>query len=247
MSHKLTTMMIIAVFCIVCTVPLASEESDGSTNIRVSEYYLVCASFTVEPDSGFGFSDNYFIMRDGSSNDQLMDRYLANPKDMSIKITSDDRDDLYTLTAPTKFNVYMVNSNNVYNDIWFNGYQAEGTVVLEPYNTEQLKFFVKAGDTFDIDMVSTNNYGDATSPRVIVTSTMEEYSVDKMPMTMAASTTVYVDPSPSYNLYCDVTYTASGYSAPNGSPALYVAVCAIITVAVLALLVLASIKPKWSK
>ena len=47
--------------------------------------------------------------------------------------------------------------------------------------------------------------------------------------------------------YFDVNYDAEGMSSPNGSATLYVVICAVITVLVLAILILASIRPKWSK
>lgn len=48
-------------------------------------------------------------------------------------------------------------------------------------------------------------------------------------------------------VYFDVNYDAEGMSSPNGSATLYVVICAVITVLVLAILILASIRPKWSK
>ena len=48
--------------------------------------------------------------------------------------------------------------------------------------------------------------------------------------------------------YCfTVSYQASGYSEPNGSATAFIAICAIVTVLGLGLLILSSMKPKWSK
>lgn len=246
MTNKLTALAVVAVFCIVCAAPIVSEESDGTTSVRVSEDYLLYAPFIVEPGEGFGYSSELIIMRDGSSNDQLMDRYLTNPDDMSIRITSDDRDDLYNLTGPTTFNVYKIYPNNN-SDIWFNGYYQEGTVVLDPYNTDQISFFVKAGDTFDIDVQVTSNTGEVKTPRIEMLSSMMTFELDALPITMNVSTTLHLDLGYDDDLYYDVSYNATGYSAPNGSPAVYFIVCAAITILVLAILVYAGIKPKWSK
>ena len=48
-------------------------------------------------------------------------------------------------------------------------------------------------------------------------------------------------------VYVEINYDVEGVSTPNGSATVYIAICAAITIIVFAVLVLASIKPKWSK
>ena len=48
-------------------------------------------------------------------------------------------------------------------------------------------------------------------------------------------------------VYVDINYDVEGISTPNGSATVYITICAAITIIVFAILVLASIKPKWSK
>ncbi len=49
------------------------------------------------------------------------------------------------------------------------------------------------------------------------------------------------------SMFYVVDYEATGYSEPNGSATSFIAICAVMAVIGLGLLIIASIKPKWSK
>lgn len=250
-NRKIAAVAVLAMVAMIF-VPVASDPADADTgSTRMSSAYVYYAQYELDsPLSGFDGSYLYFI--DGSENDRAMDAYLADPNH-SVSVTEDDRDRIATESwngSSMTLNVYSMeyrNDNN--NQIYINGYTMSSEMVLEPYG--EMTFFVKAGDTFRFStQMCRSNMGQDDSfyyydpvDRDYQYSDRDGGIVVYCDSSMAF---IYDAPSSSY-LYYDVAYTVSGASVPNGSATLYFAMCVVITVLVLAILVLAGLKPKWSK
>ena len=243
------TAFVVALMCVICLSPLAFDDSDADESLRMSDNYLYKATVVLEPGEDIWTMGSYFVTKEGSPNDQLMDRYLQDPTDTSISLSEDDQWELGYghITEPTTVNVYMSGGNYLYND-YFNGWGhvAKWNRVLEPYNDDRLTFFVKAGDRFELTATLVDNTGRPTDYVYIYDGVNSNYFDGHFEKQYDASSTVRLSLDGS-TLYYDVTYTASGYSLPNGSPTMFVAICAGITVVVLGILVYAGLKPKWSK
>lgn len=224
----------------VCLVPAVSDESDAVTQDRFADYYVMHGTVTkTEYLHTEWVSSNFLYFAEGSVNHSTMQAYL---RDQTVDVSADDRDGLGDLPVGTVIHVYYI-SNYEYTDAYTFGTSIPVETVLEPYT---LTFFVKAGDTFTISVQScVDNWGNTVVPYIT-----ERFGSVQLNQTYTAeytsSTEVKVF-SDTYCLYVDISYVASGASSPNGSAAAYVAVCAVITVIVLGLLVMAGMKPKWSK
>lgn len=250
-NRRIAAVVVLAVLALTL-VPMTADSADADTgSTRMSSAYVYYAQVEIDAQlSGFNGSYLYFI--DGSENDRTMDAYLADP-DHSVSVTEDDRERIVTeswnATSMT-LNIYTMEYNR-YDDnpIYINGYREDTELVLEPYG--ELEFFVKAGDTFSFStQVCRSNTGQDDYFYYYDSMTGEyQYSNRDGGIEIhCASSMSFIFGAPSSNeLYYDVTYTATGASIPNGSATLYFAVCVVITVLVLAILVLAGLKPKWSK
>ncbi len=231
----------VALMAAVCLVPAMAEESDGANQTsRFSSVYIMHGTVTMSNGNVTYATDGsilYFI--EGSENHMTMEAYLT---DQSVDVTKDDSDSLRNLPSGTVVHIYLLRSYELISIYTLNTLVAL-TTVLDPY---PLTFFVKAGDTFSITVDScVDNKGQNVTP-YIYADYMNNYLSNGYTREYTVSTEVEVSLS-GYILYADISYDVSGASYPNGSAAAYVAVCAAITVIVLGLLVMASIKPKWSK
>lgn len=236
----------------VCLAPMIVEESDAATTTRISENYLYHAQF-IKKDNGEWYEDwyidDYLYYIEGSEEDQQMDRYISDPLKYNIPST-DNREELNTRPAGTSVNVYAY--NNYYYDgytmtISYNNQNQSAEKIMDPYGG--ISFFVTAGDTLEIRINSiTPSNGDTIPRAYVVVDYYYNYIDPEFSHHYAISTEVDVGFENTYRtLYFDVSYDAGGMSSPNGSATLYVVICAVITILVLAILVFASIKPKWSK
>lgn len=230
-------------------VPITADPADADTgSARMSRAYVYHAQLEIEGQfSGFYGSNLYFI--EGSDNDRAMDAYLT---DHSVSVTEDDRDTIPLESATSDsmtINVYALEYGYTDDPIYINGYTSQTELVLEPYG--ELTFFAKAGDTFRFStQVCRSNFGEDANLSYYNQMTGEYQYSDRnggIEVHCAGSTAFVFEAPSAYDLYYDVTYTVTGASTPNGSATLYFAVCAVITVLVLAILVLAGLKPKWSK
>lgn len=253
---RTTTIIAIAVLLALCVAPMIpAEESDAdsdSGSFRMNDYYLYRATIQLDPGDYVGsYISTYWIYKDGSLNDAAMEAYLRDPTNQSISVPGDDQEEIRgEVEEAITINAYMsTNSGNLYNDMfYYGGHTARWQLVQEPYNSADLTYFVLAGDTFRINMSIVDNEGRTYSYRVAYEYDSQSVNGESFSRTMDASTTVTVSYGGSGNgLYYDVTYSASGFTEPNGSPIVYVAICAVITIAILAVLIYAGMKPKWSK
>ena len=246
MNGRIVSAVIVAVLIAMCVAPVLADESDGETETRVSGAYVYKATAVLEANPhSISLLNIDMVFIDGSENDRMMDAYLADPGNMSISVIEDDSDDISRVTEDTPVNLYRFQSYTGYTGMSFNDVYLDPEVVLEPY-AGGMTFFVRAGDTFELTASITDNRGHPSGYMYLydgINSTDFDGHFEK---TYDANTTVRLSVDGN-TLYFDVTYTASGYSLPNGSPTVFVAVCAGITVVVLGILVYAGLKPKWSK
>lgn len=256
MSARNLAVTIVMIMLAVCIAPLIADGSDGVSETRISQNYVIYAQFEKQsaPDEWYQewYDSNTLYFIDGSEADLLMKRYIDDP--FSVRISGDQRESVDNAPAGTKINVYYLTSyyNEYYSDytIYYNNQEAKGNKVLDPYN--EMMFFVKAGDTLRITINSiTPVYPTETqtSSPIAYIYTDRQYTINPtLTLEFKTSSEISVQFDNTYNtLYVDVDYTVSGVSTPNGSATVYIAICAVITVLVLALLVFAGIKPKWSK
>ncbi len=246
MDRRIATIAVIAVMMALCMSPVFADESDADSTTRVSGAYVYKATTIMEanPESlWYGNIDMIFI--DGSENDQIMDAYLADPRNMSISVIEDDSDAIHLVTEDTPINLYRFQSYMGDASMNFKNEELDSELVLEPY-MDGMTFFVKAGDTFELTATIVDNTGQPADYASIYDGVISNEFNGHFEKHYDTSSTVRLSLS-GYTLYYDVTYTASGYSLPNGSPTMFVAICAGITVVVLGILVYAGLKPKWSK
>ena len=246
MNARIKISMIAALMIAICLVPALSDESDGVSDIRVSDRYVFVATFDYVPSGGMSSSGNSLVMIDGSSNDQLMQRYLDDPDNPAIQIKTDDRAAIIRTTSTVTVNVYYFGYSEYDSSIWFDSQEKTGKLLLRPYNMDALTFFVKAGDEFSLTIDAQDNEGNDTSMRLSSPSFTEYIENGRFSETFKNSTSLVVS-FDNNALYFEVSYDVSGNSTPNGSATVFFAVCAGITAIILAILIIAGFKPKWSK
>ena len=77
------TAFVVALMCVMCLSPLAFDDIDADESLRMSDNYLYKATVVLEPGEDIWTMGSYFVTKEGSPNDQLMDRYLQDPTDTS--------------------------------------------------------------------------------------------------------------------------------------------------------------------
>ncbi len=255
MNTRNLSVIVIAIMLTACVVPMAIDESDGATHTRISQNYVIYAQFEKQEayDEWYHewYNTDYLYFIDGSDLDNQMKRYIEDP--LNVNIDDDQREAVENAPTGTKINVYALTS--YYSDysgytIGYNDQSKEGTKLLDPFN--DMTFFVKAGDTLRLTIDSmTPMYTTEmqTEPPRAYVYTDRHYDIDpSLTLEFTKSSEISVQFENTYcTLYVDVVYDVSGISTPNGSATVYIAICAAITVLVLALLVMAGRKPKWSK
>lgn len=255
-NMRIASLSIIALIAVACFMPMVFDESDAYSSERIATRYVYCAQFELEfPDYMSEYDDYedwlndwnmYFV--DGSTNDQAMDRYLKDPLHNSL--TGDDRSIMENYPEGTPINIYSFEySYNPDYPQYINYFSQteESTKVLDPYGA--LSFFVKAGDTFSLDIISLDDPLDHQDESVSIsydtfyTDLRSDLSYEhEFTKSVEIHVKLYSD-----SVYTDVVYDVSGASQPNGSATAYIAVCALVTVAVLLLLIYFGRKPGWSK
>lgn len=251
-EKRIITVVATLLMLSICIAPMVIEDSDAANTERISENYLYHAQF-VKRDLGDWYEewymDNYLYYIDGSEKNQQMERYISDPQRYSISST-DDRERINNSPAGTIVNVYACDSYYSEGYRWSISYNDQTQIaekVLDPYGG--ISFFVTAGDTLEITINSiTVSNGDRTPRAYVMIDYQYNYINPGFTHHYTTSTEVDVGFESAYQaVYFDVNYDAEGMSSPNGSATLYVVICAVITVLVLAILILASIRPKWSK
>ena len=227
--NKNVVVSFVVIGLLLYTTPAMMDESDASVSERFTENYL------------------YYI--DGSEKDKQMDLYISDPQRYSIS-SSDDRELITSSPAGTLVNVYMC--SNYYSEdytqtISYNEQEKNATKILDPYGG--VSFFVRAGDTLEITVNSLTLSNGTNTPRAYISVDYDQvYLNPSFSHRYTTSTEVNMDFDYIYSaVYVDINYDVEGISTPNGSATVYIAICAAITIIVFAILVLASIKPKWSK
>lgn len=222
---------------------ISVDGADAKSNTEImSEYYITYG--TLEWDSKYhsGYT-NMLYFNDGSDNHETMLKYL---EDSKTPVTMDDRRNLsgkvhiymMTKTPDTRLYVYVEGESNL---VFY------GETIKEPFNNS---FFVKAGDTFSITVYSVKDmYGNDCSLSVNSTDVNGTYSEEvnrstELSLSFDYNKTVRYEFHP---LCYIVNYEATGYSEPSSSATSFIAICAVMAIIGLGLLVVASIKPKWSK
>lgn len=258
-NMRLVSLSVVAIIAMACILPLTFDESDADSTERISTQYVYRAQFELEFPEGFEVDNPYgqdyedwlssweLYFIDGSTNDQAMERYLEDPLENSVQ--SDDRSILENYPAGTPINIYVFFSGDGGQQTridYFSQYEY-GEKVLEPYGG--LSFFVKAGDTFSLEIISIEGIPEDRHPsvRVWYDNFYEDISSElEFTHEFTKSGEVNVELNTS-SLYTDVVYDVSGESSPNGSATAYIIICALVTIVVLAILVYVARKPGWSK
>lgn len=245
MDNRVLTVVMAMLLILPCAALVTAYTSDADSSVRMSSEDIYYAQFDInfQPyDAWRSGSCLYFI--DGSDNDRMMEAYL---KDQSVNVTSDDFSYIQEHGYDGIVNVYEMRTyDNGY--IYWSGYEMDSTKVLDRYG--EITFFVKAGDQLNVNLISCVDNAGNTRELCYIDSNYNYYYLNNQTptLTIDAGTSMEVSfTCTSTCLYVDVAYTASGYSTPNGSATAYIVICAIITVLVLAVLIYAGMKPKWSK
>ena len=239
-------MAIIAVLALsMTTIAIPMDDSDAETQTTyMSEYYIVHATTAWKTEYESSYS-NVLYFNEGSENHKTMLKYIEDGKTPVLK---DDRDNLSgnvhlymmaTWNLDTVIYIYVKNAENV---------MLFGETVKEPYNNS---FFVKAGDTFRFHAYSVKDmFGNSGEAHIGDTNVSEDTYVETAKTSKEISIQFYNSWSPSvkyHSLFFIVNYEVSGQSEPNGSATVFFALCAVVAVIGLGLLVVAAMKPKWSK
>ncbi len=242
MGRKIVAIGVVAILAL-CMVPATFEESDASVTER-SVNALYMAKFTYKAE--YSYVGGMLFLED-SANHKVMKGYIEDPLHAQVPI-QDDRDEIFKPTSVGKMvYAYDVSSSIYYNTNNGDSYdygEFDATRVVERMT---ISFFVREGDTFKIDIIeATKDEGTQRPSIILVHGLTTEYlsSGDSYTDKYLTNTVVYIQPE--YATWAvDVTYVASGYSAPNGSSVVFIAAAIVISVTILAILILAGLHPRW--
>lgn len=239
MDRRIVVMGLVAVLALTCALPLASEDSDAAvTERQVSSLYV--AKVTVERMS-YSISNSYIVLFEGTDNYEAMEKYIEDPYHNDL--AGDDRDLIEDKVGSTMYiysdSPYISYGN--YNGTYYYP-DAEEVVSGVP-----LTFFVKEGNEFTFKLLAVDIYGGYYSSDVRVSYRGGGESLDAgddVAFTPKTNTIVNVY---SDSIYCDITYEAEGFSTPNGSSTLFAVVCIFVSAVILAIMVIAGLRPKWGE
>lgn len=248
MDRTVAVTMAIAALMVICAVPLASEESDAdtTTTLKLSEQYIYYGTF-IMPEGEFNWTiGGQFMFVDGSEEHSQMLAYLEDPLHNDAPSRDNSAEISHGMHAGELIHAYSWQSSDNYP--YINTYDGRmiGDIVLEPYG-ENLDITVRPGDTFTITLLSTTSHRDLyinTVGNQTEVSLGDTFSVD-----VNSLTTFNVglgQYSSNNDLYVIYTFSYDGGSEPNGSATVFAAICFMIAALVIALLVVASMRPKWS-
>lgn len=247
MDRKIIATLAVLVLSI-AVVPVTSGEADASTTtVNMCDKYL-CMT-TIDWDSKYKIDREYLYFNVDSDNDLKMQQYVEDQKNPVLK---DDRDNLKGAVHVYVQSYYSSTSIVIFDDKWERVDILMCSSVLDPFNNS---FFVKAGDTFSLQMYSVKDMYGYDARAEIMDSNYEYHDLSKGKYTEKSnkSKEISIKLEPDYwdnalRPYCyTMTYEASGYSEPNGSATVFIAISAIVTVLALGLLILSGKKPGWSK
>ena len=236
-------MAVLAIGITAFSIPLEDTDAEPISTTMSSEYiYHATLEWKGEYRAYSYGSTLYF--NEGSSNHSAMLQYL---KDHETVVYQDDRDKL-------SGTVHAYKTSSWFGDSYINITVQDsdnllliGEEVQRPYNNT---FFVKVGDTITISASKiTNSFGESCPAYIDGVDISTETYVEKAKISKEVSITF--DNVGSYNrvpaLFNYITYEMTGNSEPNGSANVFIALCTVMAVIGLGLLIVAAMKPKWSK
>lgn len=233
-----STMLIMVAICLV---PIASTDADATESTRTSSYDLYEGAF----EKTGGYVPKWIGMMmfiDGSDNHRNMLKYVDDP--LSTDVTTDDYDTIQDPDWTGTVHVFYPTTyyQNEY-PVTIGGMDITLKKVMSSYGA--IFFFAKVGDTARISITAVTNLGEDAKPYLgylyspeYITGELEKHYKTSVYETVNFETLC---------LYVDSEYSISGVGEPNGSPTAYFVFCAIVTAAVFAVMVIASLKPRWSK
>ena len=250
MNSKMMSLLIVAVLGLTL-IPVCAEQSDADTNtVNMCSKNLCMATIQWDDKYMIPSLDRYGFNA-GSENEKKMLEYIETHENPVLR---DDRNNLKGEVHIYVLDYYKTSYIGIFTKDFSERITLEAKCVLDAYNNS---FFVKAGDRFSFHAISAiDMYGrdanayiddiDYRSVDVVTDTYVEDVKKSKeIPVILYSN-----GGGEEYYLesYCfTVSYQASGYSEPNGSATVFIAICAIVTVLGLGLLILSSMKPKWSK
>lgn len=244
MMRKAFVIGVVAVLML-CVLPAVAGESDASVTERSYNnlYYVEC---TLPSNDIQG--TNAMVFLEGSENYRVMLDYIEDPQHADIP-TEDDWDDI---TSGQKVHMYSTSQSIYYYYRYsdpgemYIGYHYEYMTGTQVLSSSYISFFVREGSDFNLSIFALNNNSGENAyvemQSGINTETLSEGDV--VETTFGTNSVVAL--MPEYNdLAVDVTYEASGYSMPNGSAVVFAVAAIIVAAAILAILVLCGLKPRW--
>lgn len=244
---KAVVLGIVAIL-MVCIVPAVADESEAAVTERIcSDLYVIEVDVSDLPD----FYTSSWAFIEGSENHKAMLDYIADPLHADVP-TEDDNDTVENHGAGGKtvyiysygpYIYYSYSATGEYSGYY--GVSIKGTKVLEG-NT--ISFFVKEGVDFRFDLIGVkaynfnyaNNSVNALYGAYSATMDAGESIEENFGTNCVITISCY-----SNNIATDVTYEASGYSLPNGSSTVFIVVAVVVSVAILIILILCGMHPRW--
>lgn len=239
----ITIIAVLSIGLTAFTIPLEDSDAEPTTTTMSNKYIF---HTTIEWKDGYTPYNTgiTFYFNEGSANHKAMEQYL---EDRKTVITQDDKSNLsgtvhiYRTSTWNSDSIITVGVPDDDNIMLF------GDEVMRPYNNT---FFVKVGDTVTIRAYSaTNSFGESCSAYVGNVNILSETYSETAKVSKEVSITF--DNISVYNkvptLFYNVTYEITGDSQPNGSANVFIVICTLVAVIGLGLLVVAAMKPKWSK
>ena len=236
MDRKIVGIFAVLVISSAFIAPMTYEESDAYVIERLHESMYVAE--TVIEGECLNLGDT-IVTIEGSENHRNMLKYIEDP--LHNEITGDDRD-LIPSSIGKKMYLYSNYSRITYMDAEYNYKTLEGRQVLEE---RALSFFVESGQEFKFEIHSIDGFDNSNYVLLIVGGYSDsKYAGDVFEETFNTNTIVYIEPRA---YYVDIAYDVSGFSEPNGSSTLFIVACILVAVAILAIMVLAGLHPRWEK
>lgn len=251
MNGRKMALIAVAIMGMVCFAPLIAEDSSAETvDTRISSMYVYEAKTTIRADE-IPMERDYltYYMIEGGSNWKAMTEYLKNPQN-SPGVKGDDfgvlKDNIGKIV-----HLYGMRNHGDDEYLWFGNYSLPCTKVLDPYNIPAID--AKTNDIVTFMIISaTSNEGQKSKHFDLYrhgTDSDYEYlgvgNVAKYVWSEGDSYSIGTGWS-NEQLYWDLEYDVE-VDSPNGSATTFAAVCIIISALTIITMVVAVMKPKWSK
>lgn len=222
----------------------------------MSDAYVFEAVVTIGEGARFEPEDDTLYMLDGSENHTAMEAYLDDPE--GVDVPGDDSAYLaehVSELAGRDLHIYALSITDLRTvTVSFDGRGYGTDLVLSPYGG--LEFTVKVGDTFTVSLGSSVGQSGEDCALNVWTGILS-YRADSVHpgetwSETASATDIYhvglaALTSLSGELYVDFTLEYDGASVPNGSAALFAAICIAIALLTVLLIAINAMRPSWSK